>query len=121
MLLSYKFCPCCIATASIRSVIQQHSNSHFFSIPILLAFFSVKSANPTVFRKCILLPFFSAKSVNSTVFRIPILLLTEMFSAKPTVFRRLRRLQIPKRIRPKVARTLVSECSVLGNGKKLHQ
>ena len=44
----------------IRSVEQQHSNSHFFRIPILLAFFSAKSA-------------------NSTVFRIPILLVTEIF------------------------------------------
>ena len=49
------------------------------SIPILLAFFSAKSANPTVFRIRILLAFFSAKSANSTLFRIPILLVTESF------------------------------------------
>ena len=71
----------CIAMVSIRSVEQQHSNSHFFSIPFpfFLAFFSAKSANPTVFRIRILLAFFSAKSANSTVFRIPILLVTEIF------------------------------------------
>ena len=69
----------CIAMASIRSVEQRHSHSHLFqrSIPILLAFFSAKSANPTVFRICILLAFFSAKSANSTVFSI--LLVTEIF------------------------------------------
>ena len=49
------------------------------SIPILLAFFSAKSANPTVFRMRILLAYFSAKSANSTVFRIPILLVNENF------------------------------------------
>ena len=69
----------CIAMASIRSVKRQHLNSHFFRIPILLAFFSAKSANPTVFRMRILLAFFSAKSANSAVFRIPILLVTEIF------------------------------------------
>ena len=69
----------CIAMASIRSVEQQHLNSHLFRIPILLAFFSVKSANPTVFRMRILLVFFSAKSANSTVFRILILLVTDIF------------------------------------------
>ena len=50
----------CIAMASIRSFEQQHSNSRFLRIPILLAFFSAKSA-------------------NSTVFRIPIPLVTEIF------------------------------------------
>ena len=42
------------AMTSIRSVEQQHSNSLFFRIPILLAFFSAKSANSSVFR----FPFF---------------------------------------------------------------
>ena len=49
------------------------------SMPIILAFFSAKSADPTVFRIRILLAFFSAKSANSTVFRIPIVLVTEIF------------------------------------------
>ena len=49
------------------------------SISILLAFFSAKSANPTVFRMRIPLAFFSAKSANSTAFRIPILLVIEIF------------------------------------------
>ena len=52
---------------------QQHLDSQFFRIPILLAFFSAKSANPTV------LAFFFAKSANPTVFRIPIILVTEIF------------------------------------------
>ena len=40
----------CTAMASICSVKQQHSNPHIFRISILLAFFSAKSASPTVFR-----------------------------------------------------------------------
>ena len=70
-----------IAMDSIRSVEQQHSNSHFFSIPFpfFWHFFSAKSTNPIVFRIPILLAFFSAKSANSTVFRIPILLVAEIF------------------------------------------
>ena len=81
-------------TATFEFSFFQHS------VPILLAFFSAKSANPTVFSMRILLAHFSAKSANSTVFRIPILLVMKFFSAKPSVFRRLRRLQMPKRIRP---------------------
>ena len=85
----------CIATLGRTTTFEFLFFQH--PIPILLAFFSAKSANPTVFRIRILLAFFSSKSANSTVFRIPILLVTEIFSAKPTVFRRLCRLQIPKK------------------------
>ena len=45
----------CIAMASILSTEKQHSNSHSFTIFILLEFFSAKSANSTVFRSSILL------------------------------------------------------------------
>ena len=91
----------CIAMASNRSAEQQQSNSHFFSIPILLAFFPAKSASPTVFRMRILLAFFSAKSTNSSVSEFALFWQLKCLSAKPAVFERLRRLQMPKRIRPK--------------------
>ena len=58
------------------------------SISILLAFFSAKSANSTVFRMRILFTFFCAKSANSTVFRIPILLETEFFLCEAYCFRK---------------------------------
>ena len=70
----------CIAmVSSLRRTTTFEFSFLQHSIPILLAFFSAKSANPTVFRMRILLAFFSAKSANSTVFRIPILLVTEIF------------------------------------------
>lgn len=56
-----------------------HSNSLTFRIPILLGFFSAKSANSTVFRMCILLASFSPISPISTVFRMRILLVTDIF------------------------------------------
>ena len=58
------------------------------SIPILLAFFSAKSARPTVFRMCILLAFFSAKFANSIIFRIPIPFVTEFFLCEAYRFRK---------------------------------
>ena len=70
----------------------------FFRIPILLAFFSAKSANPTLFRMRILLTLFSVKSANSTVFRIPILLVTESFLCEAYRFQKTFRLQMPKRM-----------------------
>ena len=61
------------------------SNSHFFSIPFSFFWhFSLRSL-PT-------LPFSE----------FPFLWKLKFFSAKPTVFRRLRRLKMLKRIRPKV-------------------
>ena len=67
-------------TTTFEFLFLQHS------IPILLEFFSAKSASPTVFRMLILLAFFTAKSANSTVFRNPILLVTEIFLCKACHF-----------------------------------
>ena len=63
-----------------------------------LEFISVKCASSTVFRKCILLTFFPTISAISTIFRVGILLVTNLFSSKSTIFRRLPlpRLQISK-------------------------
>ena len=74
----------------------KHSNSLTFRILIVLRFFSAKPANSTVFRMCTLLAFRSAISSISTAIRIPIYLVTEIFSAKSTIFRRLPRLYMPQ-------------------------
>ena len=64
----------CIPIAPIRLVDQQHFELSFFQNSHSLAFFSAKSANPTIFRMRILLAF-SLRSLPA----LPFLLVTEIF------------------------------------------
>ena len=71
----------CIAMVSIRSVAQQHSNSHFFSIPFPFFWhFSLRRLPTIPFSECVFFWNFSLQSLPTLPFlRIPILFVTEIF------------------------------------------
>ena len=74
----------CIARPSNRLAEQQHANSHFFRIPILLAFFSAKSANSTVLSvNC----FFSIIDVNQKQLQIVLRKCTHEFGTRMLIFK----------------------------------
>ena len=102
----------CIAMVSIRSVEQQHSNSHFFSIPFpFFCHFSLRSLPTIPFSECVFFWHFSLRSLRTLPFsEFPFFWQLKFLPAKPTVFRRLRRLQMPKGIRSKIQFQILCLC-----------
>ena len=80
----------CIAMVSVRSVEQQHSNSHFFSIPFpFFWYFSLRSLPTLPFSECVFFWHFSLRSLPTLPFsEFPFFWLLKFFLYEAYRFRK---------------------------------